>query len=270
MAFTIEIVVAILLVLILGVVIFFEWRYLRSRREAKVDAGLIQDDAYNAIATAKSISESLRNQGRDVKESEALIRQAEDAYSRRNYLDACNIAGRAKSTLKFSKPTDDILYCAAPTSKEEAVADEECVPVLQAVKKLPTNYLESKFLLESTKQRAEGAGSPDIDEINEDLCIAQSHFDRKEYDEALKYAMRAKKLLEHGRKENTVMITTATPSQETRNVNTCQKCSTELGESDIFCPGCGSRQGRAVCSSCSSEAQEGDKFCRKCGTKIDS
>ncbi len=268
MELTSELLIALALVIVLGVVVFFEWRYLRSKREGKMEAALIQDEAYNSITTAKAIAESLRNQGRDVKDADLLILQAESAYSRRGYRDASELADKAKNALKFSKPSEDLVPCAAPTKKEDAPLEEECVPVLQSAKKLPPNYLESKFVLECVKSKAEGSSSPHIEEIRQNLAAAQERFDKEDYGGALKYGMRAKRLLEGESTEKVEKAAPVPPVTTTVKLeHGCTKCGAGSREDDLFCPECGARQHSAVCPACSSEVLEGDKFCRKCGAK---
>ncbi len=237
--------VAIVLVIVVGVVVFLEWRFLRSRREAKIQAAIEQDDAFNSIATARAIAQSLRDQGRDVLAGETLIHQAEGAYERKQFKEALEFTDKARTVLKSSKVSGDLIYCPAPKDSGKIDPAEECVPVLDAAKKLPQNYLEAKFIIETTADRLKQRNPEEVKEVRVLVENAQRMFDQENYSESLRYAMKARRILDEG---------SPTPAPKSKAATERIAGITELPSKK--------------CPSCSASVSGDDAFCRKCGTRV--
>ena len=106
----------IALLAVLGIVIYLELRFMRSRNKEYIERMMDKDDAYNTIATTKAIASSLKQKGRDVKEADLVIIQADNAYKRNNYVAARDTAKRAREILMKAP----MLEVASPKSAEPA------------------------------------------------------------------------------------------------------------------------------------------------------
>lgn len=269
-----EILIMIVALLILASVAWLELRYLRTRRQARMDISLAQDDAYNAIATTKAVSDSLRQQGRDTSEADVLLYQAESAFDRREFTNSKEIADRARTALRSSKVKEPLI-CPVLEPKTEEIPVEKLptdVPST-ATKKLPANYLESKFIIDTVRCLMEQAPMELKVSATPYLSEAQQLFDKEDYTGALRCAMRAKRCLEGGPSTTSSRVkSTETKPEATvlskveQEGNSCPSCGAGMGEEDQFCFSCGAKRAM-VCSACSGEIKEGDKFCRKCGAK---
>jgi len=283
MEITSDILILVAALVILAAVGWLELRYIKSKRSGQAEAALIQDDAYNAVATTKAVAESLRQQGRDTTEAEVILYQAESAYQRREYTDAKAIAERARSALRHA-PLRELVTCPVlqPVAEEAPVDVPVEVPESStgptevpsvAAKKLPANYLESKFIIESAHCMLESAPEERRAPAALLLADARDRFDQADYTGALRLALRAKKALEGAEVKPAESVTEAapvdTPADETTIAadDACQRCGAQMDPEDQFCHACGGRRA-AVCPSCSAEVKEGDQFCRGCGARL--
>jgi len=272
-------IVAVALIIVL--VGWLEIRYMKKRRKDQVDVGIIRDDAYNAVATIKAVASSLRDNGREVMEAEMIIYRAESAYESGNYAECKEFADQARSSLLRSKSKNDLADMSeppAPTTVEKLSTE---VPA-NMTKKMPANYLESKFIIETADGMVQAAGEEARTEA-ELLCQeAKGAFEAGDYTAALRSAMRAKRALEgsagkqKGRAFANAEVLVLPKKKEERpaeeaaaEVTKCENCGAAVGPEDGFCFACGKRQGPKVCPSCSKEVAEDDAFCRKCGTRIE-
>lgn len=241
-----------------------ELRYIRGRRNAQTEASLIQDDSYNAVATVRAVAESLQQQGRDTAEADVIIHQAVSAYQRRQYTEAKELADQAKRALHNTPQKEMGATPVSETIAEEGAsvdsnhtedASSAGVPA-HAVKKLPANYLESKFIIESAQCMLDDAPQ---NRKTAAACIlekARDCFDEADYTGALCQAMKAKRTLE----------CCTEPISSTPIIH-CSHCGAEMADKDQFCFTCGAKK-KEICPGCSNEVKEGDKFCRKCGTHL--
>jgi len=280
MALSLEMTVAILSVgiAVLVIVLYLEVRYMKSRRKDKVDVALVRDDAYNALMTTQAVSRALKDQGRDTKEADLLLLKAEAAYERHDYLVCKGLAEDARSVLRKTKvaersETVEELVSAPLT---EPATDE--APPIKEIKKLPQNYLESKFMIETARMCIETARQQGIDVADAEgtLAAARECYDRTEYTEALKNALRAKKTAEG---QKTVPKIEARPPEimreETRapvvtpTEAACKSCGQSVDEIDNFCRKCGAAIVRVPkCPACGLDVDGNDAFCRRCGAKL--
>jgi hypothetical protein len=271
MDFPPETIILIVAVLIVAAVAYLQLRYIRSKKEVKLEGVLDQDDAYNAVVTTKAVATSLRTAGRDTTEADLLIYQAENAFERREFTNSIELATRAKTALRNSKEKDLLNCPVPPPDAEKEGAESKEVPA-HAVLKMPANYLESKFVIDTVRCMLPDASLEAREEAQRSLDLAQASFDGSDYTEALKQAMKAKRALGPGpkaEKARPVAIVNETPKPPPTAVpGSCQTCGMKLGTDDEFCHACGARQETRICPSCSREASPDDVFCRKCGAKI--
>ena len=244
-----ETLVLIAVVTIAAVVGLLELRYLRGRRQAKVDAAIERDDAYNAVSTTRAVADSLRQNGRDTTEADVLIYKAETAYDRREFLNATELAGKAKKVLLTCKEKDLISMPSPAPAKEESTE----VPS-NLIKKMPANCLESRFMIDSVRGMASGADEKAKAEADSCLARAQACYEAEDYNGALSEAMKARRLLTPcplaGEKSYPSAVVRLPPPEKTP-------------------ANAASSPGPRLCPGCRVEASPDDAFCRKCGTRLE-
>jgi len=300
---TLRVIILVGLLIGLSLLIYFELRYMRKRRKPKVDMQLVKDEAYNSIATAKAVAKVLNERKRETSKAEQLIFQAENAYSRGEYNNSKQLAESAKIELERSKAREEEVETSTfnnifseKTEEDQGEREMENKTLFEEEKKLPENYIQSKFMIRGVERDVERAASTgkDIGNAIELLQEAKRNFDSGNYTEALKLACRADRYFDHtdtqfidgmryAKKNDTVSPTLAREGIRTtitkeriidesvREVvmETCVECGSIVEEDDAFCGKCGFKVVRAKkCQECGVLANESDCFCRKCGTKL--
>lgn len=271
-----ETLILIVAVVIIAAVAFLELRYLRTKKHVKVDQYLEQDDAYNAVTTTRAVAGSLTGMGKDTSEADVLIYQAEAAYDRREFVRCLELVGKARNALKNCKEKDPLTAPAeepVPVDKEGAREESKAVPANEC-KKMPQNYLESKFIIDAVKGLLPDAYSEQREAGQREIDIAQARFDAGDYSEALKAALRAKRILSPPTPSkdkipnvNTEVIK-AQPAPK-GSLNVCLKCGARMSPNDDFCPICGTKAGLRTCKGCQAVVTADDMFCRRCGIKVE-
>jgi hypothetical protein len=264
----------------LSVVAFLELRFMRGRRRRRESEGEIPDRAHNSIITTKAIAESLARGGVRSVEAEGMIHEAERAARERNFRVAIELSEKAKGVLRNTKlrreqrgdlaKLDEIAK--TPTAPEgESLTEKE-----RLQKELPANYMPSKFSMELAHDdiaaaKASGASTSDAERY---LADAQTSFDQKDYDAALRHAVRSRRSLGGGvtddadEKAESPQPKVITPS--TAKSRACASCGAALASDDLFCRTCGVKVPvPRTCTSCGAATiADDDTFCRKCGTKV--
>jgi hypothetical protein len=243
MEIPLETLVLLVVVMIAAAVALLELRFLRGRKQVKVDTALERDDAYNAVTTTRAVAESLRQNGRDTTEADVLIYKAENAYDRREFLNAIELADRARSVLMTCKEKDLTSMPEPPP----AMTESQEVPSSQ-LRKLPPNCLESKFMIGSVRDMIPTACDEVRAEASACLERAQACYDDEDYTGALREAMRAKRLLTPsapaaGKSASPTVIKLAPPktSAVEHAPRSCPSCHIEISPDDVFCRKCGER-----------------------------
>ncbi|MEM2944246.1 MAG: zinc ribbon domain-containing protein [Methanomassiliicoccales archaeon] len=271
---------------ILAFVIFFELRYMRSRKREKIEMILQRDEAYNALITTSAVSKTLKEKNKDTSEADSLIIEAERAYQRKDYLVCKELTERAREALRRAKSKDLDVF--EEISSKPTPQEEEQIPPFQEVKKLPVNYIESKFMIESAQMGIEAADQRGVDTTaaKDYLESARRCFERTEYTNALKFAYKAKRCAEGQVVEQQVKVAEQSVKEEIEakdeprakieigmvgNEQRCSSCGDILHPNDNFCGKCGAKVRKIIrCPSCALEAESTDNFCRKCGTRLKS
>ncbi|HSV41957.1 MAG TPA: zinc ribbon domain-containing protein, partial [Methanomassiliicoccales archaeon] len=190
-------------------------------------------------------------------------------------LNAREMAIPEKPVLKTKDETPD-----APIEDERKTVHE--------VKKLPQNYLESKFLLEATTSEVEKAkkDNKDVGLAQSQLELARQYFDSGDYSGSLKECMRARRALSNRPSEpgkaaverisgaKKVILPSeeriVLPVPKTGMNDVCLKCGESLVPDDNFCGKCGEKAVLELkCPGCGNPRAENDTFCRKCGTRYE-
>lgn len=276
-------------VVILGIVTYLELKLIRSKRHAKDEAMASLDDIYNGLVTTKAVSSSLKERGFNTKEADLMLVEAEASYSRGNYTVAKETVEKAKRKLQESKEDEKIrpFQKIIDSKNEEMPRAGQCEVPFAETKKLPKNYMESKFMICAVRDyiaEAEKAGK-DTSIAKDHLKSASDSFDKEDYTEALKMSLRARKVMEGQHPSETASpakqvsresiglqrIEASKPARasEHDNASKCPNCGSRADEDDTFCRKCGTKIVQKLkCPSCGTESKEGDVFCRKCGAQL--
>jgi hypothetical protein len=271
--------IILIILIILSVVTYFEIKFLRRRRLERVEAKIKVDDVYNQIVTARAVSKAMKGQGKNTKAADLMILEADTAFSRGSYSEAKAAVEQAKSYLRDAKIENPPQ--SEPMAKQQEVKPQEpkIVP-LHETKKLPKNYLESKFMISSVWDQIETASRDGIDTTaaRDNLRAAEAAFAQEDYSEALKNALKSKKILESGvtdmgdgPKPTEVASIEKVPSALVvpANMSKCEKCSMELDPGDMFCSKCGAKVARDIrCPRCANKVKVDDAYCRNCGLPL--
>jgi ribosomal protein L40E len=283
--------IIVLLLIAMAIVLTIELIYIAiKKKRRKEEMSLFKkssepveplaDKAHNTILTTEGISSALARQGLDTGEADSLIHEAKSLQAMKNYETAIERADAAKLVLLRVKreaaarpqkniqphpdpgmrPMNESLFKPAdlePMSREEKSLDT-----------LPANYVQSKFMLSTTKDLLEKKGITS-GEAFEFYTSALRFFENEDYTKALSHAIKAEKILDSG----TLMLIgeAKIPSltEEVIEVLVCPGCEAEISQEDVFCRGCGQNLETSLgCPGCGVEIDSSDKFCRKCGYKL--
>jgi hypothetical protein len=215
-----------------------------------------------------------------------------DLSSRVGDRDADAIAARVAA------PTGGMAAAIGPTSSgsedlEEPGADGEELPLKAAAKKLPKNFLEARFMLTSLQNDLDGASSekratPEGKEATEWARQSQAAFDRKDYDDSLRLALRGRRRF-GGAGLSTISVgpgtvVAATPPEPSATAlrssapqgagspavveSLCPRCGKSNNAGDKFCRGCGAPLTVPKCPRCQRPTEPDDKFCHACGSPL--
>ncbi len=264
----------------LTAVLYFEVRYMRRRRQSKIDAQMVKDEAHNALVTTKALQGAVNREGYDTSKAGRLMIQAQSAYERGDFSKVQSLSDEARKIMKKVKEEETVetFEYDSETSSEE---EETESPPFQEMEDMAHNFVESKFMIANVehmiKQLPEGGDSRI--EGTRLLNLAKTQFEAEEYTEALKFACQAKKWIEGLRDGNSSEELVEEeedeeePEEEMPDTsiegNRCGNCGAKLAPDNLFCGKCGERVGPRKCSGCGTEAQVDDLFCRKCGTRIE-
>lgn len=280
--------IMVMLMIIMIVVIAAELIYfLRKRREKmkfkKAPKGeMLSEKAHNLILTTESISSTLADQGINTRNADGLIREAKSFERRGDYTSAVERAEAAKLALLRAKrehaPIPETRRRAAqPISGVEMDNDEyeETEHTEEKdvdLSKLPKNYLQAKFILNSAKDLLEKE-KVTSGEAYDYYQEAKKRFDAEDYSKALSLAIKAERILDSdtvdliGEEE---LEDVESPEEEVIEVIVCPECDKEVSTDDAFCRNCGQKlEFETNCPGCDAEIEHTDKFCRKCGHKIE-
>lgn len=180
-----------------------------------------------------------------------------------------------------------------PEDQEEG----EKPPMVEFRQKVPKNYLEAKFeisLLEDALTKLPPESSPESRKL---LVTAKKAWEKENYSDALRMAMRGKRALEQ-KSDDTIPLTAGTtvdvPPQtpvaaaarssapmsgddykmepatgEARPTTVvCSRCNKENPAKNKFCRGCGKPLAAPLCPRCQKAIEADDAFCGTCGAPV--
>lgn len=269
----------LIVLVVLSAIVYFEMKFIKRKRVEREEARVKVDDTYNQIVTTRAVSSAIKGQGRNTKEADLAILAADAAYSRGSYAEARAAVERAKGLLREAKMESDpsLHFESMPSTVAEEKA-EGCEVPFQETKKLPKNYMESKFMICSVRDEAAEAEreGKDVSLVRDSLKQADEAFASEQYTEALRYALKARKTLRpkeeaEPKKAQDLGAVEKVPATKVvqPNKSSCEKCGTELETGDMFCAKCGVKVERDIrCPRCGNKVKVDDAYCRKCGLPL--
>jgi len=300
-------VVALVLIAVIalafGYYIIQRMRHRRATLALEVDTAreMVEDRSFNQLKLARAEADVLARQGINVSRPSSLLDDAEAARSRGDYDTALALARSAHETLlklKDAVPLTGGLPPAAtrPPSASAPVSGPAAPPALSSPavplgamgdaandpgssptpppSKLPKNKAEAQFQLHllqdelAKESDTKGPNSAVVDstKLREQ---AQAAFDRADFTEALRFALKARRRL--GSKLETLPPSPGTlaagpsPVPDPDELLKCGSCGETLRPSDRFCRYCGTLRGPERCPACGAASEAGDQFCSACG-----
>ncbi|HEV2166298.1 MAG TPA: zinc ribbon domain-containing protein [Thermoplasmata archaeon] len=298
-----------------AVVLAFIYVFYRLRLRRR-DAALARDTtqteeerAYNQIRIARAGADHLHREGYDIAPVRSLLQEAETAQKRRDHATALSLSDRAKQRLHEIRRTDAstqpmtrpvraaigpgsaAVSWPAPGSAALPMPDDttsggagsgEAEATARA--KLPPNQVEARFALtELDRDLARPAGPGDAGahaEAAETGKAARAAYDRADYTEAWRLALRARRRL--GRSIGSIGETRPTapagavtsPEPGPGGTETgpagapCPRCGRPSRSGDLFCRFCGGPLAAGRCPRCGAKNESADRFCAVCGAPI--
>ncbi len=250
----------------------------------------VEDDAYNQIQIVKSMTKVMKNKGHNVEPVESMIAKAERAYNNQRYLESIDITNNAKRALLRLKEESKVEDSLSPEVKEELEIikkieeepekDDMPPQIKDFVKKLPPNYLQSKFEIGVVEEKIVKMEDGQLKEYAK-LYVekAKKAFDMGDYSEALKLAVKSNRIIDSGelpeniptREEQKPLVVTPLIEEEEEKEEElhCPNCGAVVRPEDKYCWNCGAKLVFIYkCPNCGAEVSSEDKYCRNCGYKL--
>jgi Double zinc ribbon len=302
-------VIAVLLIALSFLGFLFALRRLRRRRatlakELSDAPSLLPDRAYNAIAIARAEAGVLEREGFDVRRQIERLDEAQGLSDRRDFLAAVALARSVHDTMVQIRRTGITPGAGAssggavvsgstgpartprgrvqpgagfrpellPTELGPEPADDATDPDVPASQRLPKNRVESQFELELLTEEL-GRATPADGATGEAAAFrgqGSAAFDRGDYTEALRLALRGRRRL--GSKVESLASPPASvarragaPGSGAAASARCAACGQELRPDDVFCRACGQSRPGGICPRCGAALEGVDQFCGRCG-----
>ncbi|HTT45260.1 MAG TPA: zinc ribbon domain-containing protein [Thermoplasmata archaeon] len=303
--------VVVAAVVVVGLLLYL-LRRLKNRRAKLLDdldhrPQLSQDRAFNRLAMARRESDVLFGQGVDVRHANELIAQSQGAFDTRQFDRSYELAQSAHEALVNARRQGALTTSPPLTSSSGVrpapgplpatpVAGVAAAPALAAEPQpsrptIPKNRAESQFQIRLLSDELEAlpsrrAKDPNVVQANALKSQASQSFEKGEYTEAFRLALRGRRAL--GGNLEALPPTgssvarpaagagngAAAPSDLTRTVETvaggerCSECGYPMLPGDAFCRGCGRPRGTMTCPTCGAPRGEQEPFCGRCGTRF--
>ena len=296
--------IVVLAVVLIGILILL-LRRLRARRDKLLSdldqrPELSQDRAFNRIAMARREAGILNGQGVDVHRAQELIAEAQGSFDTRHYDDAYRSAQSAHEALVNARnqgalttgtplTSRPVPSGAAPTTAV-APAGPAAEPPPVAAPALPKNRAESQFQLRILSDELAALGSrrardPMVKESRSLQAQAQSAFDRGDYTDSFRLALKGRRALGGSVEglpaapgagagprgptgEGTGAGDPARTAEAVAGSERCPDCGYPMLAGDSFCRGCGKPRALATCGSCGAPRVGDEAFCGKCGARF--
>ncbi len=296
--YTLVILVALMIVFV--VVVYVMLALLKKTRVKKLrEEKDPKEDAYNQLQMLRTMVKLMRDKGYNVSPVETMIVKAQMAYNSDNYVECIEIVNNAKRALVRIREETTVPDGISPRVAEEmriikkieerGSYQQEMPPqVKDFERKLPENYLQSKFEIKVVEDKIMKKEEGEVKEAAMlYLKKAKEAFDRKEYTEALRLAIKSNRILETNEipvekpvvepvpqaevvSEPKVVSITETKEEEKKEEELhCPNCGAVVRREDKYCWNCGAKLVWTYkCPNCGGEVTTEDKYCRHCGYKL--
>jgi len=270
---------------------------------------LNQDRAFNRLAMARREASILAEQGVNVHRAQDLIAQAQGAFDTRHYEEAYRLAQSAHEALvnarqQGSRTTDAPLpssksNASAPAPPSSAGVGSAAAPLPAASSTgtaptplpIPKNRAESQFQIrvlsdELAKLTGSRGQDPSAIQAADLLTQASATFDRAEYTDAFRLALKGRRAL--GGTVESLPPSAAPSSADAKRVGNgagaspdvartaetvaeserCPDCGSPALSGDSFCRGCGRPLTALTCPGCGAPRGAEESFCGRCGNRF--
>ncbi len=278
-----DIILVIVLLLVLGIAVFIELRYIRSKRSEGIERALEKDESFNALNTTKAVGRALKDKGRDTAKAELELLRGSLAYDRGDYAECMDSVNKAKKLLDSAPDIGFANEASNGPEADDSTPEEEPMQeqaTIADARKLPPNYLESKFMIKTAGDEIERFRSEGKDVSGSMYLLDEARiaFESKDYDLALRKSLKAKKGAESSSEPAQIDVVKIIPPIKTVEIDivkdsssssACSNCGADSRIDDVFCAKCGKPIVRTrACTACGTKLSEDDVFCRKCGTEV--
>jgi Double zinc ribbon len=305
--------VAVILGVVVVAILLFSLQRLKARRTRLLQdlastPRLASDRAFNRLEMARREAAILGRQGTDTGHARELIAQSQAAFDQAQYSRSYELAQSAHEAMVHARQTGALPSspspagpAAAPPSRTSSAAPRSGPSGPSAVastggtgtgpvSKLAPNRAESQFqihLLDSELDATRSSrGSPSaIATAGAFRSQAQAAFDREQYTDALRFALKGRREL-GGKLETLAPVAGGTPSagptgesdangndpaaaaERAAGGSRCAQCGYPARTDDSFCRGCGLPRTPTTCAKCGAARTPDDTFCGRCGARF--
>lgn len=318
------VVVAIFVVLVFVYMLYRYLRRRGPELAARESKSLVDDRAYNQIQLGRAAAERLAATGVDVSQARQLLDRAETARTGGNSTMSIELSKKAQDMLAAARsggngfsgsrppaPGASAAYSGpplpsspAPKAAASMYSEPPTTPFVaegagsignasgsleSASNRPPKNMMEAHFQLslaldELDQARGTRSSSSGFREAEALRSRGQAAYDRQDYTEALRLALRSRRAL-GTRIEGLPISPSPSPpgpgssvgsvsgvrpptsvSDPSASGQTCARCGRTVSPTDQFCRACGASVPPTVCANCGSPLTAEDRFCGRCGT----
>jgi double zinc ribbon protein len=314
------VIVAIFVVLVAVYALYRYLRRRGPELATREGRSVIEDRAYNQIRIGQAAADRLARMGVDVTEAQELLRRAETARLGGDYDNSIDLSRRSTNLLAAARTGGGPLPSSEMDRPSSASAGPRSIPTSPTVSsagassfaafptissaaedsgrsaesgstptpgsnRAPKNKMEAHFQLSVCKDeldhsRAGQSEAQSFRDAEKLYANGQTAYDREDYTEALRLALKGRRTL--GTRVEALPVT-ATSSSTVSSARTaaaraagpvsdeptfgqkCANCGRIAGPADQFCRECGAPMAPVLCTNCGTPLLAGDRFCGKCG-----
>jgi RNA polymerase subunit RPABC4/transcription elongation factor Spt4 len=242
-----------------------------KKRDLSEDTN-IDDRSYNMLKSTESLVNIMKERGYDVSSLENMLVEARSEYSNKSYakvIGLCSEVRRLITRLNAENLDNAKSQEISPQVQEEIKKVAEIKtedratlsPTYELKKKFPENYLSAKFSINMVESKINNIEDQNTKNAAlQMLEVAKKDFAEQNYTEALRYSVKADKIIEN---EKAPEVT------EDEEILRCSECGSVIKESDKYCWNCGTKiVFQYLCPVCHKEVKADDKYCRNCGAEL--